>query len=53
MRLGQFGLTEILILLLIILLIFGAKRLPGVARSLGSSFREFKDGLTKTDQENG
>ncbi len=45
MRFGQFGLTEILILLLIILLIFGAKRLPEVAKGLGSSIRQFKKAL--------
>lgn len=38
------GWTEILVILLIILLLFGAKRLPDLARSLGKSLREFKKG---------
>ena len=38
------GWTEILIILLVILLLFGAKRLPELARSLGKSLREFKKG---------
>jgi sec-independent protein translocase protein TatA len=37
---------ELLIILLIVLLIFGAKRVPEMGRSLGSSLREFKDGIT-------
>ena len=39
-------LPQILILLVIVLLIFGAKRLPEIARSLGSSTREFKRGIS-------
>lgn len=38
------GWPEILVILLIILLLFGAKRLPDLARSLGKSLREFKKG---------
>jgi sec-independent protein translocase protein TatA len=37
---------HIAILLIIILLVFGAKRLPEMGRSLGSGMREFKDSLT-------
>ena len=41
---------EILLLLLIALLLFGAKRLPEIGRSLGSGMREFKDSISgKTD----
>ncbi len=36
------GWTEILIILLVILLLFGAKRLPELARALGQSLKEFK-----------
>ena len=39
------GLPEILIILFVVLLLFGAKRLPEMARSLGRSSKEFKKGL--------
>ncbi len=39
------GATELLIVLGIILLLFGASRLPALARSLGKSTREFKQGM--------
>jgi sec-independent protein translocase protein TatA len=38
--------THIVLLLLIALLLFGAKRLPEIGRSLGSSMREFKDSVS-------
>lgn len=38
------GLQELLIVLLIVLLLFGAKRVPELARSLGRSLKEFKRG---------
>ena len=41
------GVTELLIVLGIVLLIFGPKRLPMVGRQLGSGMREFKDSITK------
>jgi len=37
------GIWEILILLLVVLLVFGPKRLPEMGRSLGRGMREFKD----------
>ena len=40
------GLPEILIVLVIVLVIFGPKRLPDLGRSLGSGMREFKDSIT-------
>lgn len=36
---------HLIVLLVIVLLLFGAKRLPEIGRSLGSSAREFKSGL--------
>ncbi len=39
---GGIGPTEILIILLIVLLLFGAKKIPEVARGLGKGIREFK-----------
>ena len=40
---------EILILLLVVLLVFGPKRLPEMGRSLGKGMREFKDSVTGKD----
>ena len=40
------GTGEIVLLLLLALLLFGAKRLPEIGRSLGSGMREFKDSVT-------
>lgn len=44
--LPQLGGAELLILLCIILLFFGAKRVPGLARSLGGGVREFRKGAS-------
>jgi sec-independent protein translocase protein TatA len=38
--------THIILLLLIALLLFGAKRVPEIGRSLGTGMREFKDSVT-------
>ncbi|HEY2776628.1 MAG TPA: twin-arginine translocase TatA/TatE family subunit [Gaiellaceae bacterium] len=43
---GNIGGLEIAGLLIIALLLFGAKRLPEIGRSLGSGMREFKDSVT-------
>ncbi len=40
------GIPELIIVLVILLVIFGPKRLPGLGRSLGSGMREFKDSVT-------
>lgn len=42
---GSFGAPQLLILLVIVLVLFGAKRLPEIGRSLGSGMRQFKDGV--------
>jgi sec-independent protein translocase protein TatA len=44
------GPLELAIVLLIVLVIFGPKRLPGLGRQLGSGMREFKDSLTGKDK---
>ena len=41
------GLPELLIVLGIVLVIFGPKRLPALGRQLGSGMREFKDSITR------
>lgn len=38
--------TDLIVVLLIVLLIFGPKRLPGLGRQLGQGIREFKDSIT-------
>lgn len=45
------GPLEIVIVLVIVLLIFGPKRLPDLGRSLGSGMREFKDSVTGKDKD--
>ena len=45
------GPVEIIIVLVIVLLIFGPKRLPDLGRSLGRGMREFKDSVTGKDNE--
>lgn len=42
----DFSPIQLLIVLAIILLVFGAKKLPEIGRNLGSGAREFKDGIT-------
>lgn len=43
--LGNLGLTEIVILLLVLLLVFGARRIPEIGASLGQGIKEFKKSL--------
>ena len=45
------GLPEILIFLVIVLLLFGAKRVPEIGRSVGRGMREFKDAVSGRDDE--
>ncbi|HZP47108.1 MAG TPA: twin-arginine translocase TatA/TatE family subunit [Vicinamibacterales bacterium] len=47
---GTLGLPELLIILVIVVLIFGANRLPQLARGMGSAVKEFKDGLKESDK---
>jgi len=49
---GKVGLTEILLVVLILIVLFGSKRLPELFKSLGSSIRQFKKGIQgdETDQ---
>jgi sec-independent protein translocase protein TatA len=45
---ANLGFTEIMLILLVVLLLFGAKRLPEVGASIGKGIREFKRSLTDT-----
>jgi len=51
MGLGLENPLHIAIILVVILLIFGAKRLPEMGRGLGQGMREFKDGITSRGVE--
>lgn len=44
-RIGPLGIWEILIILVVILLIFGPRRLPEMAKGIGQSVREFRKGI--------
>ena len=48
---GPVGWQEMIIILVVLLLLFGAKRLPEMGRSLGRGMREFKDAVTGKDEE--
>ena len=45
------GPLEVVVVLIIVLVIFGPKRLPDLGRSLGTGMREFKDSITGKDKE--
>ena len=49
----MFGMSpmELMIIFLIVLLVFGAKRLPGLAKSMGKAIREFKGATEKMQEE--
>ena len=53
----NFGFTEILVILVVLILLFGAKRLPELARSIGKSLSEFKkgrqEGFSDNDKKDG
>ena len=47
----NFGTTEILLIVAVLFLLFGATRLPQLAKSLGQSKRAFKEGLREAEEE--
>ena len=44
------GFPELIVVLLIVVVIFGANRLPGLGRGIGSAIKNFKDGLKENDK---
>jgi sec-independent protein translocase protein TatA len=48
---GNLGAGEIILILLVILLLFGAKKIPELARGLGKGMSEFKKGLKDVEKE--
>ena len=45
------GTTELIIILILVLVIFGAGKLPSVGGALGKGLRNFKDGIKDADEE--
>ncbi len=48
---GKIGLPELLVVLLIILLLFGAGKIPQIAKSLAEGIKEFKKAISGKDEE--
>jgi sec-independent protein translocase protein TatA len=48
---GGIGMTEILIIALIVLLLFGGKKIPELMKGLGKGVRSFKDGINNIAEE--
>jgi len=49
---GPVGPTELLLIVLIFVIIFGARRLPELGKSLGEGIKNFKKSITSRDKEN-
>jgi sec-independent protein translocase protein TatA len=48
--LGWFGSTEIIVIVLVVLLLFGGKKIPELMRGIGKGIREFKGGLNEQEE---
>ena len=48
---GSLGFPELIIIFLVLLLVFGAKRIPEIARGIGKGIREFKDATNEITRE--
>jgi len=48
---GRFGVTEVLIMVGILIFIFGAKKIPELAKGMGQGIKEFKKGLNEGEEE--
>lgn len=48
---GKLGPTEIILILAIVLLLFGGKKIPELMRGLGKGVKSFKDGVKGEDEE--
>ena len=51
MGLGSFGMWEMIFIFLVVLLLFGAKKLPEIGSSLGKGIREFKSSVREIEHE--
>jgi sec-independent protein translocase protein TatA len=45
------GFPELIVILLIVVVIFGANRLPGLGRGIGSAIKNFKDGMKEEENK--
>jgi sec-independent protein translocase protein TatA len=48
---GNLGFTELLVILVIVLVLFGARRVPEIGASIGKGIREFKRNINDMDRE--
>jgi sec-independent protein translocase protein TatA len=48
---GNLGFTELMVILVIVLVLFGAKRVPEIGASIGKGIREFKKNINDVDRE--
>ena len=48
---ANLGFTEIMLILLVVLLLFGAKRIPEIAGSMGKGIREFKRSISEVERQ--
>jgi sec-independent protein translocase protein TatA len=48
---GNFGTMEVLVIVVIILLLFGAKKIPELAKGIGKGMKEFKKALNDVEDE--
>jgi sec-independent protein translocase protein TatA len=48
---GRFGVTEILVILAVVLLLFGGKKIPELMKGLGTGIKEFKDASKGEDKQ--
>ncbi len=48
---GKLGPTEIILILAIVLLLFGGKKIPELMRGIGKGVKSFKDGIKEEDQD--
>lgn len=51
MRFGPFGLPEIAVIIVVVLLVFGSQRLPEMARGIGQSLREFRKAVQEVKHD--
>jgi sec-independent protein translocase protein TatA len=51
MNFGNLGFTELLMILVIVLVLFGARKVPEIGASIGRGIREFKKNISEVDRE--